>query len=45
MYQDDSHSVENIDFIVEVSNMQVHNSIIDCSIYSLQLVQGLVSLI
>ena len=29
-YQDDDHSVENIDFAVEASNMQVHNSI-DCS--------------
>ena len=29
-YQDDNHSVENIDFAVEASNMQVHNST-DCS--------------
>ena len=29
-YQDDNHSVENIDFAVEASNMQVHNGI-DCS--------------
>ena len=28
-YQDDNHSVENIDFAVEASNMQVHNSV-DC---------------
>ena len=25
-YQDDNHSVENIDLAVEASNMQVHNS-------------------
>ena len=29
-YQDDNHSVENIDFAVEASNIQVHNNI-DCS--------------
>ena len=29
-YQDNNHSVENIEFAVEASNMQVHNSI-DCS--------------
>ena len=29
-YQDDNHPVQNIDFAIEASNMQVHNSI-DCS--------------
>ena len=29
-YQDGNHSVQNIDFAVEASNMQAHNSI-DCS--------------
>ena len=29
-YQDDDHSVENIDFAVEASNSQAHNSI-NCS--------------